>query len=186
MFADPSPKHNDSDNNLLFKICQLLNSSAGNSAESQQDQPPGDEISVAGAELVDPNSLPADGTIGTVRRVIADQKGILLVRSATTLDAANDSVTVSKLTGAANLAVSQVATATAAAQALASRATRRKVSVKNIDGSIVIYVGHDGTVSSTTGYVLAAGASVDLYTAAAIFAISASGTPRLSFVEDYD
>ncbi len=186
MYTDPSPKLGDSDNVLLHKIAQLLDATSGTGSASVQDSAPGSAISVVGAELVDPNSLPSDGTVGDIRRLIADQKGILLVRLATNLDAANDSVSVSKAPGAPSFSVSQVATSTAAAQALASRATRRKVSVKNIDGSIVIYVGHDASVSSTTGYVLAAGASVVLDTTAAVFAISASGTPRLSFVEDYD
>jgi hypothetical protein len=186
MFTDPSPRQGDSDNVLLQKIAQLLDSTSGSGSSSSQDAAPGSAISVAGAELVDPNSLPADGTAGDVRRLVSDLKGILLVRSATTLDAANDSVAVAKAPGAPAFAVSQVATSTSAAQALAARATRRKVSVKNLDGSIVIYVGHDATVSSTTGYALAAGASVVLDTTAAVFAISASGTPRLSFVEDYD
>lgn len=180
--SENAPRLNDSDNNLLRKICALLDASSGSSPGST----PGDSVSVVGAEAVDPDSLPADGTVGTVQRLISDQKGILLVRLATTLDGANDSVSVTKISGAPNQAASQIATSTAAALALAARATRRKVYVKNIDGSIVIYVGHDNTVTSTTGFALAAGATVELETTAAIWAIAASGTPRLSFLEVYD
>lgn len=180
--ADNAPRSSDSDNNLLTKICRILNGSAGTS----QGDLPGDSVSVVGAEVVDPDSLPADGTVGTIRRLISDQKGILLVRLATTLDGANDSVSVTKTVGSPLIAASQVVTSTVAAQALSARATRRKVYVKNIDASVVIYIGHDNTVSSTTGFALAAGAVVELDTAAAIWAISASVTPRLSFIETYD
>ncbi len=88
--------------------------------------------------------------------------------------------------GASNINASQAATSTSASQVLAARLTRRSVSVKNLDSSITIYIGHDGTVSSTTGMELKAGESISIDSSAAIFAISASGTPRLAFLESFN
>jgi len=83
---------------------------------------------------------------------------------------------------AANLNVDQVATSTTSGVAVAARGSREAVTVKNIDTSITIYVGI-GTVTSTNSMPLLAGESITFYTEAVINALSASGTPRLAFVE---
>jgi len=86
--------------------------------------------------------------------------------------------------------IDQVATATTAGgtTAVAARAGRLSVLLQNLDSSITIYYGEgDATLTSTdeTGRLLA-GESVRLYTDKAIKALSASGTPRLGYVEEYD
>lgn len=151
-YQDPTPRHYDSDSNLLFKIAQLLNGILG--------------------RVVDPLSLPEDGVVGKVHPLACDLNGCLLV---STLPAP----------GAPLFAVSQVGLTPSASQALASRATRRKVSVKNL-GPVLVYIGHSASVSSTTGYALANGESVVLETTAAVFAIASSDSPKLAFIETYD
>lgn len=83
---------------------------------------------------------------------------------------------------AANLNVNQVATSVTSAEAVAARGSRLKVTVKNIDTAITIYVGV-GTVTSTNSLPLLAGESYTFETEAAINALAASSTPRLAFVE---
>jgi hypothetical protein len=80
--------------------------------------------------------------------------------------------------------VAQAATSTTSAQAIAARAGRRRLLIKNIDSSITIYIGI-GTVTSSTGMPLLAGESVALETNAAVNALSASGTPSLAYIEEF-
>lgn len=83
----------------------------------------------------------------------------------------------------ASVVINQVATSTTSGVAVAARAYRRRVILKNIDASITIYVG-TGTVTSTNSMVLLAGESIAMEVADAINALSASGTPRLAYVEE--
>ena len=89
--------------------------------------------------------------------------------------------------GSDQVAVSQAATATTAGgtQVLAAKNTRTRAVFKNLDTSITIYLG-TGTVSSSTGIPLLAGESIALHTKGAIKALSASGTPSLAIVDEYD
>lgn len=80
--------------------------------------------------------------------------------------------------------VSQVATSTTSAQAIAARPGRRRLIIKNIDPSITIYIGI-GTVVSSTSMPLLAGESIALETNAAVNALSASGTPALAYIEEF-
>lgn len=66
----------------------------------------------------------------------------------------------------------------------AANESRSRILVKNTDASIVVYVGEATGVTSSTGFPLAAGESVALYTTAAVYAIAASGTPSIAIVEE--
>lgn len=87
--------------------------------------------------------------------------------------------------GAAFTANGQVTTSTTAGTAVAARATRRGVTIKNLDATITVYVGI-ATVSATNGMELKAGESIPLDTTALIQVIAASGTPKIAFIETYD
>lgn len=89
--------------------------------------------------------------------------------------------------GSAQLSITQAATATTSGgtQVLAAKDSRVRAVFKNIDASITIYLG-TGTVSASTGIPLLAGESIALYTRAAVKALSASGTPSLAIVDEYD
>lgn len=77
----------------------------------------------------------------------------------------------------------QAATSTTSAEAVAFRAGRTRVVLKNIDTAITIYVG-TGTVTSSNSIPLLAGESIALNTAAAINALAASDTPNLAYIEE--
>lgn len=87
--------------------------------------------------------------------------------------------------GAANYANGQVAATTTAATLVASRATRRSVTIRNTDAAISVYIGK-ATVTSGNGMLLKAGEQVNLDTTALIQVISASGTPSVAYFETYD
>lgn len=87
--------------------------------------------------------------------------------------------------GAANQASGQVATSTSAATFVAARATRRSVTLKNLDAVITVYVG-PATVTSGNGMPLRAGESISIDTVALIQVIAASGTPSVAYYETYD
>lgn len=88
------------------------------------------------------------------------------------------------LIGSRNLGSGQVTTSTSAAS-IAARATRRGITVRNLDSSITIYIGGVG-VTSSTGMPLKAGESIAIDTSAAVYYIAASGAPILAFLESYD
>lgn len=94
-------------------------------------------------------------------------------------------VAVMALRGAANMANGQVTTSTTAATAVAARATRRSVTIKNTDTSITVYIGI-ATVTSSNGMPLKAGESISIDTTALVQVIAASGTPVVAYVETYD
>ena len=68
----------------------------------------------------------------------------------------------------AGMMVNQVATSTTSAEAVPARPYRKRVILKNIDPAITIYVGEG------------------IETEEAINALSASGTPRLAYIEETD
>lgn len=80
----------------------------------------------------------------------------------------------------ANLATGQVAVSTSATLVVAARATRQSV-VLSPTTSVVYYVGGVG-VTSATGIYVAAGASISLATAAAVYAVGASAV-TISYAE---
>jgi hypothetical protein len=54
-----------------------------------------------------------------------------------------------------------------------------------MDSSITVYIG-DATVTTTTGHPLAAGLSITIPTTAALYAIAASGSPKVAASEVHD
>lgn len=90
------------------------------------------------------------------------------------------------LVGAFNGTTAQFAASTTPTQAVARRAQRFNVTLRNLDAAITIYYGYSASVSSSTGFPLKAGESQPLYTQAAIFIVSASGTPTVAIEEEYD
>jgi hypothetical protein len=87
--------------------------------------------------------------------------------------------------GATNLASSQVALSTTAATVAIARATRRRVTVKNLDAAITVYLG-PATVTSGNGMELKAGESVELTWVGLLQGIAASGTPSVAVLDEYD
>lgn len=80
----------------------------------------------------------------------------------------------------------QEALSTNAEELVPYRPQRYRITIKNLEASdgIVVYVGHNNTVSSTTGMPLAGGESIALYTSAAVWMEAASGTPTVAFIEE--
>lgn len=83
---------------------------------------------------------------------------------------------------AASIATGQAAVTTSATLVTGIRAGRKQI-ILSPTSSVVFYVGGSG-VSSSTGVYVAAGASITLHTAAAIYAIGASNV-TLSYIEIY-
>jgi hypothetical protein len=67
----------------------------------------------------------------------------------------------------------------------AQRSGRRRITIRNHDGSILVYVGNSAGVTSGTGFALGAGATIELESDAAVYMIAASGTPLVSFIEEF-
>lgn len=87
----------------------------------------------------------------------------------------------------------QNALSTSAEEVASPNARRKRITIKNLDAMILVYVGPDATVDATTGYELAAGdvhASQHTWEGASatgeFYAIAASGTPSIAIVEEYD
>lgn len=82
------------------------------------------------------------------------------------------------------LSTGQKTLSTSAQQVLAANSARLFAEVTNADSSITSYVGKDNTVTASNGHVVKPGASFDFdgYLGA-IWAIAASGSPILTYVE---
>lgn len=79
--------------------------------------------------------------------------------------------------------VTQVSLTTSAAIIVAANTARQGLVIKNIDASIVVYIGATG-VTSSTGYPLAAGESVALsISSSAWYGVAASSTPKVAAIE---
>jgi len=102
-------------------------------------------------------------------------------------DRANIEGNIDATSKGATVATANHATSTSAAEILTADVTRRSVVIQNIDAAITVYIGVSG-VSSSDGFPLAAGQSLTLDKAAgaAIYAISASGTPALRTISELD
>lgn len=89
-------------------------------------------------------------------------------------------------TGAESIAVGVASVTTTSASAISTRANRKRVVLLALPANTAnIDVGPSG-VASGSGFPLAPGASVTLYTTAAIHADAASGTQSLAYCEEYD
>lgn len=87
--------------------------------------------------------------------------------------------------GAATLATGQVATSTTAATLVVARATRRQVVIRNHDAAINVFVG-PATVTTSNGYLVPPGQAVTLTSVGLIQVIAASGTPTVSYADEYN
>lgn len=129
------------------------------------------------------------GLIGVLMRITgADGNTRAGVAEAVTLvdSSGNPAVTGS---GTSNVATSQAASSVspaAATQIVAARSGRASVTITNITGTQPTYLGPSG-VTTATGLFLAgaAGASVTISTAAAIFGTSPTAAQTLSVLESY-
>lgn len=88
--------------------------------------------------------------------------------------------------GATAIASGQAApTTSSGSTAIASaRETRKRIVLVN-HGIVDVYIGATG-VTTSTGLKLAVGASVTLYTTAAVYGVTASGTGAIHYIEEYD
>lgn len=86
--------------------------------------------------------------------------------------------------GSSSLTTGQNALSTAAELVVAANASRRFMELKNTDAAISIYFGADNGVTTATGHLLKAGESFGFENyVGALWAIAASGTPTVTFVE---
>ncbi len=90
----------------------------------------------------------------------------------------------SVVAGAAYLSTGKV-TAGAAGTLVVARPTRRSLIVTNTDASLDVYICA-ATVSATTGYLLQAGRSVPLAWTGLIQVFAASGSPVVTYWDEYD
>lgn len=97
----------------------------------------------------------------------------------------NQTTKTIKLVGAPNIASNQVTAGTNAGTLVAARATRRSVTIKNTDTSIVVYIGA-ATVTAANGMPLKAGESISVDWTGLIQVIAASGSPVVAYLETYD
>ena len=122
----------------------------------------------------------ASGVIGTIQNFIGNTThgiGVFLT-------GATEAIPVSQAGGSAS--TEQEALSTTPEEAFGERLTRRAGIIQNLDGTITVYVGVNAQVASTTGFRLLAGESMPWYSTAAVWAVAASGTPSVAFVEFYD
>jgi hypothetical protein len=90
-----------------------------------------------------------------------------------------------KAVGTPNYANGQVTLSTAAGTVKASNATRRSISITNLDPGITVYIG-GATVTSANGERLLPGQSKVINAVGLIQGIAVSGTPIVSYWEEYD
>lgn len=132
------------------------------------------------------------GTVTSITNPVTVQATNLDIRD---LNSGTDSVSavqsgtwnvgVTTQAGVANIATGQQALTTSAAQVVAPRATRRSVTIVNLS-SIDVYIGNTG-VTDTTGQLLLGtkGTALTLETTTAVYAVAATGTPSVSYLEEY-
>jgi hypothetical protein len=89
-----------------------------------------------------------------------------------------------RVTGPANVAVSQVTATTTAATLAGARATRCSLVIKNTDAAITVYVG-PATVTSGNGMPVKAGESLAVSWVGLVQVISASGSPVVAIWDEY-
>lgn len=86
--------------------------------------------------------------------------------------------------GSTAIATGQDATDGTAGNIVAARDTRKRLVLVNA-GTIDVYVG-PATVTTANGVKIPPGASLTLYTTAAVQGITASGTGAVHYLEEYD
>jgi|ERR1700676_594078 len=98
----------------------------------------------------------------------------------------NQPVTTTSIYGTSNIATGQVSIANTATSIVSARGTRRSITVIN-HGTTDVFLGGTNSVTTSTGLLLigAKGTVLKLDTASALWAIVASGSQTISFVEEY-
>lgn len=88
--------------------------------------------------------------------------------------------------GATAIATGQSApTTSSGSTAIASvRETRKRIVLVN-HGTVDVFIGASG-VTTSTGLKLAVGAALTVYTTAAVYGVTASGTGAVHYIEEYD
>lgn len=139
---------------------------------------------------------PALGTAGTPSADVISVQGVsggtaipisvASLPSQAVTNAGTFATQVTTQVGAANIATDQVSVTTSSASLVASRATRRSVTIVN-HGTTAVYL-KGGTVTTSNGVLLPGviGAAITFNTTSAIHGIVASGTQTVSYVEEYD
>lgn len=135
--------------------------------------------SVVGADEV------TDGTLGTVKvQYVKIMDGTLDGTGKAGVDSTFGLKTLAP--SGATLASTAVSVTTSATQLLAASSTRRSVGIYN-NGTQIVYVGASG-VTTSAGFPVSAGGSLflDKAAAAAVYAISASGTQNVRVIAESD
>lgn len=88
--------------------------------------------------------------------------------------------------GADNFGTNQVALSIAATLISAARVGRQSITVVNLS-AIDIYIGNSNTVTTSTGQLLLGirGTAMTLNIVGAVYGIAATGTPSVSYEEEY-
>lgn len=85
---------------------------------------------------------------------------------------------------AGDLTTGQNALSTTEEQVIPANTARRFAEVTNADAAINVYLGKDNTVTAANGHLLKPGASFGFEGySGAVWAIAASGTPTVTFIE---
>lgn len=85
-----------------------------------------------------------------------------------------------------------VALTTTASIVSAADPKKSRVTIRNVDSTIIVYVGGSGVTSagvagmSLHGGTAGAGESITLETSAAVYAVAASGTPNVRVLAEFD
>lgn len=83
-----------------------------------------------------------------------------------------------------SLAISQNALSTAAEMVVAAGRSKRKISIKNTDAAILVYIGTSAGVTAANGWVLGPAAVLEMDEhLGELWAIAASGTPSIAIIE---
>lgn len=77
----------------------------------------------------------------------------------------------------------QVAVSDTATKVFSSNGSTSSINILNIDTSLTIYIGNSSSVTTSTGYPLAPGASVTVPSTSDVYGISASGTPKVAYIQ---
>jgi|SRR3990167_2622633 len=83
------------------------------------------------------------------------------------------------------IATGQVSVTTAVTAIVPAREARRVVLIKNLAASPTLYIG-SGRVTTSTGFEVLAGSSIEISANAAIFGVTVSGTATVHYVEEWD
>lgn len=86
-----------------------------------------------------------------------------------------------------SLAISQNALSTAAEKIISARSVGRRYVLRNVDASIVIYIGTTDAVTSSNGFPLKAAETliIDNHNGE-VWAIAASATPSVAIMEQFE